>query len=102
MNSKNHQKLILSLITNDLINHKLTYGLEQLGADVTEFHLSLDTCIFKLMGFLRHERTDDLYKLYYQHCHKVLSVDLQGSRHDLQALALEIYEELCGLMGEED
>jgi hypothetical protein len=94
MNSQKRKQLVLRLIANDLINHKLVMGLEQLGIDASEYHLYLNTSIFKLMGFAKQDRTDALYKQYHEHCHKVLIIDLSGNRADLEALGVEIYERL--------
>lgn len=94
MNSKNRKKLALTLITNDLINHKLVMGLEHLGIDPCDYHLYLNTSIFKLIGIPKQNQNDELYRRYTELCHKILPLDLKGERLDLETLALEIFEEL--------
>jgi hypothetical protein len=98
MKSSKRKKLIIDLITNDLINCKLVCGLHRMGVDAGDYYLFLNSTIFRLMGFAAKERTDALYDRYAELSLKVLCIDLNGNaRKVLRPLAQEIYEEIIQL-----
>lgn len=59
---KNKEKLILSLIKDDLINVKLVNGLNEAGLNADNYYLHLSDTIFKLMGFGDDEEAETIYE----------------------------------------
>jgi hypothetical protein len=94
MKSTKHQKLILSLLRDDLVNQKMVLSMQQIGIDASTYWLYLSGTIFKLMGFKKAQITTELCDLYAQHCYKVLSLDITNSRSEMEPLAQELYEAL--------
>lgn len=54
------EKLVISLIKDDLINLKLIYGLRDLGIDTNEYYLHASDTVFELLGFNQLPITDKL------------------------------------------
>jgi hypothetical protein len=94
MNTINKEKLILSLIKDDLINTCLIQKLQGIGLHTDCYSLHLSTTIFELMGFEDNEKTDAIYERYIELCEKAESVDITESNKGMERLAMEIYEEL--------
>src|SRR5690349_20560291 len=99
MNATVQKEIVLHHIFNDLVNCKLIYGLKALHIDAGIYSLCIAESIFKLMGFAEAQCTHERYDHYAALCRKVTDIAYaEGQEHTLQALALEIYEDLaCGL-----
>lgn len=89
-----NKKLILSLIKDDLINSKLTIGLDKLGLQTELYLLGLSDTVFALMGIKDNKRGEELFEHYLELRQKVEEIDLIKSYYSLDGLALEIYNEL--------
>ena len=94
MNANKNKKLILSLIKDDLINSKLTIGLDKLGLQTELYLLGLSDTVFVLMGIKDNARGEALFEHYLELRQKVEAIDLIKSYYSLDGLALEIYNEL--------
>lgn len=95
MNIQNRKEIVINLIFNDLANCKLIYGLRALHIDAGIYSLCIAESIFKLMGFEEAQCTYERYDQYAALCRKAIDMPYsEGQEHALQALALEIYEEL--------
>ena len=91
----NSQKLILSLIKDDLINIKLISSLQSIGLYSDRYHLHLSSTIFELMGFENNKMTDEIYDRYIELTDQVVSIDILDSDKGVEKLSLENYKELC-------
>ena len=88
---ENQEKLILSLIKDDLINMRLVYGLEDLGLGADDYYLHLKETILDLMGFTQTQRNDDMYAQFMDRMWAVRCLSIEQGHHVLDALAREIY-----------
>jgi hypothetical protein len=95
----NKEKLILSLIKDDLINTSLIHQLQKIGLHSDCYFLHLSTTIFELMGVEESKQTDELYDRYIELSEKAMMVDITESNKGMEKLALEIYEELFLING---
>lgn len=86
--------LILSLIKDDLINSKLVNGLNELGLDASKYFIHSSNTAFKLMEFQNHPFEEELFEHYLVLSAKVKDLDISESHAALDALSLEIYDEL--------
>lgn len=89
------KKLILSLIKDDLINSKLTIGLDKLGLQPELYLLGLSDTVFMLLGIKDNERGEELFERYLELRQKVEAIDLVKSYDALDRLALDIYNDLA-------
>lgn len=89
-----NKRLVLSLIKDDLINSKLTIGLDKLGLQSELYLLGLSDTVFILMGIKDNERGEALFERYLDLRQKVESIDLAKSYESLDELSIEIYNEL--------
>jgi hypothetical protein len=94
MNTINKEKLILSLIKDDLINICLIQKLEGIGLYTDCYSLHLSTTIFELMGFEDNKETEEIYERYLELSEKAALIDITESNKEMEKLAREIYEEL--------
>lgn len=95
MNATTQRDIAIQLITNDLINCKLIYGLHALHIDAGSYSLFLAASILILIGFDKAQQSSELYDVYASMSRKATEVSFDGGDHtELQALALEIYEAL--------
>lgn len=94
MNTMNKEKLILSLIKDDLINNCLIRKLERIGLYSECYYLHLSSTIFELMGFENYKEADELYDKYIELTEKAGSIDITQSNKPLEKLAVEIYRDL--------
>lgn len=92
---ENQEKLILSLIKDDLINSKLVGGLEGIGLVADDYLLHLKETILDLMGFSKEQRTDLLYTKYMERMGPLRLIDIHKNKAWLEVLARDIYEWLC-------
>ena len=92
---ENNRELIVSLISDNLINTKLVLGLSGLGLIADDYYLKLGHTIFKLMGFESSEQSDLIFeKVFIAHSEKVTKIDFSSSQDELTLLSMEIYQEL--------
>lgn len=91
MTSKQHKKLILSLIKDDLINSKLLRGLNKAGLDADKYCLFLSGTIFDLMGYPNTERSDEIFSEYIKRTKQSDNIDISETPNALDGLAQEIY-----------
>jgi hypothetical protein len=89
----NIEKLILSLIKDDLINIKLIGSLQKIGLYSDCYYLHLSTTVFELMGFEDNE-SDKMYDKYIELSEKATDIDITASNKAMEKLADEIYTEL--------
>lgn len=94
MKSKKEKEVILSLIKDDLVNHKLLLGLDALGLRAADYYLNIGDTIFSLMGFPENSDSDRVYELYLELTKKARFLNLSESQNQLEQLAQEIYQEL--------
>jgi hypothetical protein len=90
------EKLIISLIKDDLINSKLVNGLNQLGLCAGDYHLNLSETIFGLMG-IDGADSDKLLDYYINLTSASQDIDLSNIAERgaaLENLAYSIYSNL--------
>jgi hypothetical protein len=88
------EKLILSLIKDDLIHTKLVTGLQQLGLKSDNYFLNLGDTIFNLMGFEDNAETETIYERYMELTRRSLQIDISQSHKAIEHFAMEIYKEI--------
>jgi hypothetical protein len=94
MEEINRTELILSLISDNLVNLKLVNGLNELGLIADDYELDLGNTIFKLMGFKASANTDEIFnKVLIGNSRKVEWINIT-SKQELRELSKEIYREL--------
>ena len=65
MKVKREAQLITTLIIDDIVNTMMVHGLQRLGFDAGDYHLSVSDVIFKLMGY--HDKCDEpVYEGYLE------------------------------------
>lgn len=85
--------LILHLISDDLINTKLVYSLNNLGLQANDYTLHLSTTIMNLMRIKTTSlRWENIHDEYLKMTSRVLKIDIQESPRMLTVLAEEIYD----------
>ena len=85
--------LIIALIKADMKNHKLIRGLDEAGALVEDFYLSLDGIIMDELGFSDEEQ-EEAYELYSKKMRQLEKLPLSSFLQNLNANAQELYIEL--------
>lgn len=93
MKAKNRKKLIVSLITSDLIHAKLIGGLEQLGLKPENYYLYLSDHIIELMGF-EGEQGEFLFQYYDDLKKRAEFIDNSEDNKAMKKLARDIYHNL--------
>lgn len=93
METTDREKLVISLITDDLIHAKLTEGLSSLGLNAENYALNLGGTILNLMGFMG-DRSDEALEqyLHLQACAKC--IDNSQNNAGFVKLAHYIYQHL--------
>lgn len=87
------KSLVITLITDDLINTKLVYSLNDLGLQANDYTLHLSTTIMNLMRIKTTSlRWESIHDEYLQMTSRVLKIDIQESPRMLTVLAEEIYD----------
>lgn len=89
------KQLILSLIEDDLLHHKLVDGLSSLHINADAYLLNLSDTIIKLMGF-NGQRNEQVFEHYLQQLKRAGHIDLSQNNKEIKKLAAQIYEELLG------
>ncbi len=85
-----HKDLILHLITQDLLYHRMIYGVQKHEVHI-EFYPDLATAVLQLMGYAVDEQKDHLNDTYNQFMAKVDGLETES---DLQ---LKNWAEQCYL-----
>ena len=84
-----HKDLILHLITQDLLYHRMIYGVQEHEVHI-EFYPDLATAVLLLMGYAVENQEDQLSDIYNQFMAKVDGSELD-SELQLKAWAEECY-----------
>ena len=92
MEEKITDKLIISLIKDDLINSKLVDGLIDLGIDAGCYFLHLDITIFRLIGYGDDDYSEGIYEKYRDLAKQAKQVDISNNNSGLDPLALDLYQ----------
>ncbi|HLP13194.1 MAG TPA: hypothetical protein VK177_14755 [Flavobacteriales bacterium] len=94
MKAKKEAQLITSLIIDDITNSMMISGLERIGLEAGDYHLSVSDIIFKLMGY--DEKTDEpVYEGYLALIKKAVKRYVKSDRGKLEQPAKDIYKYLC-------
>ena len=88
------EKLIKSLIKDDLINTKLVDGLNSLGLNAENYSLFLSETIINLMGFEDIDENDSVHHFYIDYTKKAKNLDINNYNNSFDKLADEIYQSL--------
>lgn len=89
-----NERLIISLIKDDLINCKLVDGLNSLGLKADDYCLYLSDTIFKLIGFEDNDKTEMIHRYYINQTKKVKELEITNVDKSIDNLANEIYKSL--------
>lgn len=93
MKAKHTQKLILSLIEDDLIHTKLMEGLSELNINAETYALNLSDTIVKLMGFYG-PGNETVFEQYQEQLKQARFIDNNRNNAGFKKLALHIYRDL--------
>lgn len=93
MKTKKRQKLIVSLITDDLIHSKLIEALNDLHLEGSHYFLNLSDTIIKLMGF-EGEQNEVVFEYYLDQLKRAKHVDNSENNAQFIKLANDIYNDL--------
>jgi hypothetical protein len=91
-----NKTIIVSLITDDLINQKLINSFRDLGIDAEEYNLQLGSNVFQLMGIKRPVE-DTFFNQYMRLAETSKHIPIHEGRKAFKVLALEIYDYLHSL-----
>ncbi len=89
------RKQIMTLIESDIVSSKLILTLQQIGIDATDYLIDTSTVVFIQMGIRKENRTEELYKKYFDLIRQVQYLDLQV-KGEKSRLASKIYGFLVG------
>lgn len=81
---------VLTLIESEITNSKLIFALQNIGVDASMYLTDVSQVIFILIGIQKENRTDELYKKYFELLKQVQFLDLQTT-DEKNRLALKIY-----------
>lgn len=93
MKAKRREKLIISLIEDDLIHSKLVEGLIELGLKAEDYFLNLSDTIICLMGF-EGKRNEQLFEYYLDLLKQAKYVENSENNNGFKKLAAIIYHNL--------
>jgi hypothetical protein len=88
------RELVIAMIRDDLVNHRLLTGLYDLGLVTELYFLNMSQTVFDYMGISSKTENDRNYERYIQLKEEVMQFDLSEGREELNALAEKIYGEL--------
>ncbi len=91
MVTKSNKQLIISLITDDIINSCLVNRLNKAGLDAGDYYLNLSDTVFQLLKFRDDFRSDKIYEEYLKMVKRATPKHIQDEREKLDNLAIEIY-----------
>lgn len=86
----NKRRQILTLIENELTNSKLIFTLQNIGIEAGGYFTDTSDVVFVLIGIRKENRTEELYKKYFDLIKQVQYLDLQ-IKGEKSRLALKIY-----------
>lgn len=86
----NKRRQILTLIENELTNSKLIFTLQNIGIEAGGYFTDTSDVVFVLIGIRKENRTEELYKKYFDLIKQVQYLDLQ-IKGEKNRLALKIY-----------
>lgn len=92
MQTDEKERLVISLIKDDLIHSKLMDIIIELRQKVTYYDLYLGDTIFQLLEFKDDQYSDDVFEQYVELRKKARSVNMSKSTDELDKLAKEIFE----------
>ncbi len=84
------RRQILTLIESELTNSKLIFTLQNIGVESSFYLTDTSQVVFALIGIRKKDRTDELYKRYFDMIKQVQYLDLQITG-ETSRLALKIY-----------
>lgn len=84
------RKQILTLIENEITNSKLIFTLQHIGIEASDYFTDTSQVVFVLIGIRKENRTEELYKKYFDLIKQVQYLDLQ-IKGEKSRLALKIY-----------
>lgn len=87
------KKQILTLIESDILNFKLVLTLNNIGVDASNYSTDISKVVFKLMGITKEQRTEELYRKYFDLIRQVEYLDLRN-KVEKSRLSLKIYNHL--------
>lgn len=90
------RKQILALIESDIVSSKLILTLQQIGIDASDYLTDISTVVFVQIGIRKENRTEELYKKYFDLIRQVQYLDLQV-KGEKNRLALKIYAFWLGM-----
>ena len=64
MNKNINERLVISLIKDDIINSTLVNGLIDIGLNASHYQLHLGDTVFRLMGFKEDHYSDTVFEFY--------------------------------------
>ncbi|MGZ3767823.1 MAG: hypothetical protein ACXVDZ_09945 [Bacteroidia bacterium] len=91
MSNTYHQKLIVSLIKDHLINTKLINGLNTIGLNADDYSLHLGQTIFDLLEFENTKHSDKAFEYYLKLTKKVNKINITKHPKKLDELAGSIH-----------
>lgn len=85
----NTKEIATKLIIDNLINHRIIYGLDAMSIDATDYHLQhLSNVVLELMDVkLNDMEFDSIEKMYDD----VMYIDIADQPQELKTLATSIY-----------
>lgn len=86
----NKRRQVLTLIENELTNSKLIFTLQHIGIEASDYLTDTSQVVFVLIGIRKENRTEELYKKYFDLIKQVQYLDLQ-IKGEKNRLALKIY-----------
>lgn len=84
------RRQILTLIESELTNSKLIFTLQNIGIEAGGYLTDTSQVVFVLIGIRKENRTEELYKKYFDLIKQVQYLDLQ-IKGEKNRLALKIY-----------
>lgn len=88
-----NERLILTLLREDLRSNKLLLGLEQLGVDAERYTLDVSDLVFELMGCSESE-ANALMDVYREAMDQAVTIQDVEEGDTLEKMAQEAYEKL--------
>lgn len=92
MNAEEKEKLIISLIKDDLINSKLVNALTYAGLKADDYCLHLNQTVFELLGYEEDYYSDEVFELYHHMASTVDYINISENNDALDVLALDLYK----------
>ena len=80
----------MTLIESDIVSSKLIFTLNDIGIDANDYLTDISNVVFVLIGIRKENRTEELYKKYFDLIKQVQYLDLQ-IKGEKSRLALKIY-----------